>query len=61
MKIQEMKKKLLPNNLNSSQLLACATVDLSTSSENISLGARDEEEEAGPSVDVPSKRIKDQR
>ena len=54
-------KELLPNNLNSSQLLACATVDLSTSSGNISLGAGDEEEEAGTSVDVLSKRIKDQR
>ena len=31
--------ELLPNNLNRSQLLAGATVDLSTSSGNISLGA----------------------
>ena len=51
--------ELLPNNLNRSQLLAGATVDLSISSGNISLlGARDEEEVAGPSVDVPSKRHK---
>ena len=50
--------ELLPNNLNRSQLLAGATVDLSTSSGNISLGAGDEEEVAGPSVDVPSKRNK---
>ena len=33
------KNELLPNNLNRSQLLADATVDLSTSSRNISLGA----------------------
>ena len=51
-------KELLPNNLNRSQHLAGATVDLSTSSGNISLGAGDEEEVAGPSVDVPSKRNK---
>ena len=51
--------ELLPNNLNRSQLLAGATVDLSISSGNISLlGAGDEEEVAGPSVDVPSKRHK---
>ena len=48
----------LPNNLNRSQLLADATVDLSTSSGNISLGAGDKEEVAGPSVDVSSKRNK---
>ena len=53
--------ELLPNNLNRNQLLPGATVDLSTSSGNISLGAEDEEEVAGPSVDVPSKRKKDQR
>ena len=50
--------ELLPNNLNKIQLLAGATVDLSTSSGSISLGAPDEEEVAGPSVDVPSKRNK---
>ena len=46
------------NNLNRSQLLAGATVDLSTSSSNISLDARDEEEVAVLSLDVPSKRNK---
>ena len=50
--------ELLPNNLNRSELLAGATVDLSTSSGNISLGAGDEKEVAGPSVDVSSKRNK---
>ena len=50
--------ELLPNNLNRTQLLAAPTVDLSTSTGNISLGARDEEEVASPSVDVPSKRNK---
>ena len=50
--------ELLPNNLNRSQLLAGATVNLSTSSGNISLGAGDEEEVAGPSADIPSKRNK---
>ena len=40
---------------------AGTTVDLSTSSGNISLGAGDEEEVARPSVDVPSRRNKDQR
>ena len=50
--------ELLPNNLNRSQLLAGATVDLSTSSGNTSLGAADEEEVAGLSVDVPSRRNK---
>ena len=48
-------------NLNRSQLLAGATFDLSTSSSNISLGAGDEEEVAVLSLDVPSKRKKDQR
>ena len=48
--------ELLPNNLNRSQLLAGATVGLSTSSGNISLGVGDEEEVAGRSVDVPSNR-----
>ena len=60
-KDSEDEKELLPNNLNRNQLLAGATVDLSTSSGNISLGAGDEEEVAGPTVDIPSKRIKDQR
>ena len=50
--------ELLPNNLNRTQLLAGATADLSISSGNISLGPRDEEEVAGPSVDIPSKRNK---
>ena len=50
--------EILRNNLNRSQLLAGATVDFSTSSGNISLGAGDEEEVAGHSVDVPSKRNK---
>ena len=50
--------KLFPNNLNRGQLLAGAAADLSTSNGNISLGAGDEEEVAGPSVDVPSKRNK---
>ena len=36
--------ELLPNNLNRTQLLAGSTVDLSTSSGNISLGIGDEEE-----------------
>ena len=40
---------------------AGTTVDLSTSSGNISLGAGDEEEVARSSVDVPSRRNKDQR
>ena len=53
-----MKNELLPNNLNRSQLLGGATVDLNTSSGNISLGAGDEEEVAGRSVDVLSKRNK---
>ena len=49
---------LFPNNLNRSQLLAGAAADLSTSNGNILLGSGDEEEVAGPSVDVPSKRNK---
>ena len=49
----EDENELLPNNLNRSQLLSGATVDLSTSSGNTSLGAGDEEEIAGPSVDLP--------
>ena len=53
-----MKNELLPNNLNRSQLVAGATVDLSTSSGNISLGSGDEEEVAGRSFDVLSKRNK---
>ena len=43
---------------NGSQLLGGATVDLSTSSGNISQCLGDEEEVADPSVDVPSKRNK---
>ena len=50
--------ELLPNNLNRIQLLTGATFDLSTSSGNISLGVGDEEEVAGPSVDVLSNRNK---
>ena len=53
--------ELLPNNLNWSQLLTCATVQVSISNGTISLGASDEEEVRGPSVDVPSKKNKDQR
>ena len=49
---------LLPNNLSKSQLLAGATVDLGTSSDNILPGAGDEEEVAGPSFDVSSKKNK---
>ena len=49
------KNGLLPNNLYRSQILTGGTVDLSTPNGNISLGARDEEEVAGASVDVPSK------
>ena len=49
---------LPPNNLNRSQLLAGAAVDLSASSGNSVLGAGDEEEVAGLSVDVPSKKNK---
>ena len=48
----------LPTNLNRSQLLAGVTVDLSTSSSNISPGAGDEEEVAVLSLDIPSKRNK---
>ena len=50
--------ELPPNNLSRSQLLAGATVHLSTSSGNILLGAGDEEEVAGLSVVAPSKRNK---
>ena len=50
--------ELLPNNLKRSHLLSGATVDPNLSSGNISLGAGDEEELAGSSVDVPSKRNK---
>ena len=56
MKTQET--ELPPNNLKRSQLLAGATIDLSTSSGNILLGPGDEEEVAGPSVGVTSKRNK---
>ena len=47
MKIQEI-----------SQFLACATVNRSTLSGNILLGAEDDKEVAGPSVDIPSRRTK---
>ena len=47
MKIQEI-----------SQFLACATVNRSTLSGNILLGAEDDKEVAGPSVDIPSRRNK---
>ena len=50
--------ELFPINLNRSQHLASATAALSTSSDNILLVAGDEEEVAGPSIDVPSKRNK---
>ena len=50
--------ELLPNNLNRSQLLAGSAADLRTSRGNTSLDAGDEEEVAGPSVDVPSERNK---
>ena len=46
------------SNLNRSQLLAGATVDLNTSSGNISLGPGDEEKVASPSADVPFERNK---
>ena len=48
--------EVLLKSLSRSQLLAGVTVDLSTSSGNISQGAGDEEEVADPSVDVPSKK-----
>ena len=51
--------ELLPNNLNKSTF-SCATVDLSTSRGNTSQGAGDEEEVAGPSVDILSKKNKGQ-
>ena len=54
----EDENELLPNNLKRSHFLSGATVDSSLSSWNISLGAGDEEEVAGSSVDVPSKRNK---
>ena len=50
--------ELLENNLNRNQLSAGATVNLSTSSGNILLGAEDEGEVACLSVDVPSKSNK---
>ena len=50
--------ELLPNNLNRSQFLTGASIDLGILSGNISLGAGDEKEVTGPSVDVPSKRNK---
>ena len=50
--------ELPPNNLNRSQLVAGATVHLTTSSGNILLGAGDEEEVSGLPVVVPSKRNK---
>ena len=51
----EDENELVPKNLCSSQFLAGATADLSTSSDKILLGAGDEEEVAGLSVDVTSK------
>ena len=54
MKIQEMKVSFSQR----IQLLGDVTVDLSTSSGNNLLVVGDEEELAGPSVDVPSKRNK---
>ena len=51
----EDENELVPKNLCSSPFLAGATADLSTSSDKILLGAGDEEEVAGLSVDVPSK------
>ena len=47
MKIWDMKMNLKQNNLNRSQLLTGAAVDLSTSSENTLLGAGDEEKVEG--------------
>ena len=47
MKIWDMKMNLKQNNLNRSQLLTGAAVDLSTSSENTLLGAGDEEKLEG--------------
>ena len=44
--------------LNKSKLLSGATIDLCTSSGNILLGARDEKEVAGSSLDVASRRNK---
>ena len=58
MLIQEMEMSFSQKKINRGQILAGATVDLSTSSGNILLGAGQEEEEAGPSVYVPSKRNK---
>ena len=52
----EDENELVPKNLSRSQLLAGATADLSTSSDKILPGAGDEEEVAGLSVKVPSKR-----
>ena len=52
----EDENELVPKNLSRSQLLAGATADLSTSSDKILPGAGDEEEVAGLSVEVPSKR-----
>ena len=53
--------ELLSNNLDKIQLLAGGTVDFSTSSGNILLGAGDKEEVAGPSVDVLSKMNKESK
>ena len=47
-----------PNKLNRCQLSTGATVDLSTSSGKILLRAGDEDQVAGPTVDVPSKKNK---
>ena len=57
MKIQEMKVSFSQR----IQLLGDVTVDLSTSSGNNLLVVGDEEELAGPSVDVPSKRNKESK
>ena len=50
------KNELPSNNLNKCQLSTGATIDLSTSSGKLLLGAGDEDQVAGPSVDVPSKK-----
>ena len=54
----EDEDELLPNMLERNQLSAGPTADLSTLSGNILLGAGDEEQVGGPSVDVASKRSK---
>ena len=59
MKIQEIKMSFSQNKLNRNQYLSGASVDLSTSSDNILPGAGDEQKVADLSVDVPSKRNKE--